>query len=111
MTTNPTITGLDLLNEAPHGAYAVNLAQTIRFWKAAAERITGHKAGKVTGRPCYGIVQNCLPDGEAPMCRDGCPFLQAIRENRLPPVYERNRNTPRAGDSRGYLGSCRIRSR
>ena len=53
-----------------------------------AERITGHKAKNVIGKPCYKVVHNCLADEETPMCRDGCPSLQAIRENRIPPVYE-----------------------
>ena len=88
MATKPTVTGLDLLNEASYGAYAVNLAQTIRFWNQSAERITGHRAGKVIGRRCHEVLQNCPADGEAPMCQDGCPSLQAIRDNRLPPVYE-----------------------
>lgn len=88
MATNPGITGLDLLDGAPYGAYAVNLTQTIRYWNPAAERITGHKAENAVGRPCYEVVRNCLAEGEAPICRDGCPSLQAIRKNRIPPVCE-----------------------
>ena len=88
MATNPGVTGLDLLDGAPYGAYAVNLTQTIRYWNPAAERITGHKTENAVGRPCYEVVRNCPTDGEAPICRDGCPSLQAIRENRIPQVCE-----------------------
>lgn len=88
MATNPTATGLDLLSDAPYGAYAVNLAQAICYWNPAAERITAHKARDVVGRPCYEVVQNCTADEEAPWCRDGCPSLQAIRGNRIAPVCE-----------------------
>lgn len=84
----PTLTGLELLQETPYGAYAVNLAQTIRLWNRSAERITGHKAQDVIGRHCYEVVQNCPADEKDPWCRDGCPSLQAIRANRMPRVYE-----------------------
>ena len=84
----PTPTGLDLLEEIPYGAYAVDLDQTIRFWNQAAERITGHRPPDVIGRHCYEVVQNCPPNENEPWCRDGCPSLQAIRENRMPPMYE-----------------------
>ena len=84
----PAPTGLELLERVPYGAYAVNLAQTIRFWNQGAERITGHRAENVIGRPCYEVVQNCPADEKEPWCRDGCPSLQAIRANRMPLVYE-----------------------
>ncbi len=49
---------------------------------------TGHKAEDVIGRPCYDVVQNCPVDEEVPWCRENCPSLQAIRENRIPSAYE-----------------------
>ena len=73
MATNPGITGLVLLDGAPYGAYAVNLAQTIRYWNPAAERITGHKAENVVGRPCYEVMQNCAADVEAPCAGTAAP--------------------------------------
>ena len=84
----PTLTGLELLDGVPYGAYAVNLAQTIRLWNQSAERITGHRAQDVIGRRCYEVVQNCPADEKEPWCRDGCPSLQAIRENLMPQAYE-----------------------
>ena len=88
MLTNPGIIGLDLLNAASYGAYAVNLNQVISYWNPAAERITGHRAEVVVGRRCYEVLQNCPADENEPWCRDGCPSLQAIRENRMPSAYE-----------------------
>ena len=65
MTSVPAFPALNLLNGVPYGAYAVDLSQTIRFWNQGAERITGHKAGDVIGRPCYEVLQNCSTDGRA----------------------------------------------
>ena len=55
-----------MLNDAPYGAYAVNLNQIIRYWNRSAERITGHKVENVIGQLCYEVVQNCPADEEAP---------------------------------------------
>lgn len=88
MNDNTATPGLVLLDNSPYGAYAVDLTQTIRYWNRSAERITGHKAENVIGRSCSQVLQNCSKDGEVPMGRDGCPALQAIRENRIPRVYE-----------------------
>ena len=88
MATDPIIGGLELLNDAPFGAYAVNFAQIIRFWNPGAELITGHIAENVTGRPCYEILQNLTADGDAPVCRHGCPSLRALQEGRMPQAYE-----------------------
>ena len=88
MNDNPAIPGLPLLDNSPHGAYVVDLSQTTRYWNQSAESITGHKAENIVGRFCHEVLQNCTTEGESPMCRDGCPALQAIRENQIPPVYE-----------------------
>ena len=88
MTNNPGIIGLDILNDAPYGAYAVNLAQIIRFWDQSAELITGHIAEDVIGRPCYEVVQNLTDGGATPACQHGCPSLRALQEGRLPQTYE-----------------------
>jgi len=84
----PATSRLALLDDLPHGAYAVDLSQVIRYWNDSAARLTGHKAQDVIGRRCYEVVQNNSADEKEPWCRDGCPSLQAIRENRMPSVYE-----------------------
>ena len=43
-TTNIPI--LDRLRDAPYGAYAIDLDQTIVFWNAQAEDILGHEAAR-----------------------------------------------------------------
>ena len=88
MTDNPGTIGLDILTDAPYGAYAVNLAQVIRFWNRSAELITGHMAEDVIGRPCYEVVQNLTGGGATPACQHGCPSLRALQEGRLPQTYE-----------------------
>ena len=87
MTTNHGMIGLDLLDRAPYGAYAVNLSQTIWYWNPAAERITGHGAAEVLGRPCYEVVQNLAESTGMPVCLDGCPSLKAVQGGKLPRVY------------------------
>ncbi len=87
MATNPRVIGLDLLSDAPYGAYAVNLNQIIWYWNPAAERITGHKAWDVIGRPCFQVIQNLAEYGDAPVCQGGCPSLKATTEGRIPLVY------------------------
>ena len=88
MKASPAIPGLSLLGDSPHAAYAVDLDQTVRFWNRSAERITGHKAENVIGRHCYEVLQNCSTDREDPMCREGCPLLEAIHENLIPQAYK-----------------------
>ena len=88
MNDNPALPRLAFLDYSPYGAYAVDLTKTIRYWNRSAERITGHKADNVTGRPCFEVVQNCSPEDGGPLCRNGCPALQSIRENRISPVCE-----------------------
>ena len=88
MATNPYTIGLDLLNDAPYGVYAVNLHQTIWFWNPGAERITGHLARDIIGHPCHQVLQNLPEDTDTPVCLDGCPSLKATRENRIPLVHE-----------------------
>ena len=88
MPSNPGTIGLDLLNAAPYGAYAVNSAQTILLWNHAAESILGHHAQDVIGRPCYEVLQNIAETSDTPICQNGCPSLQAIRKGGIPHVYE-----------------------
>lgn len=88
MATSPCIIGIDLLNYAPYGAYAVNLDQTIWYWNPAAERITGHKAWNLMSRPCFQVIQNLTEHEDTPVCQSECPSLRATREGRVPLVYD-----------------------
>ena len=88
MTTSPSITGLELLNTAPYGAYAVNPTQTIWFWNPGAEQILGHQATDVIGRPCYQVLQSLSAQNSTRVCQQGCPSLLETREGRIPLVYD-----------------------
>ena len=88
MATNLHIIGLDLLDAAPYGAYAVNLSQTIWYWNPSAERITGHPSQDVIGHPCYQVLQNFSGDGKMPVCQHCCPSLRTAREGRIPLAYD-----------------------
>ena len=76
------------MDDAPYGAYAVNLEQTIWYWNPSAERITGHKALDIIGRPCFQVIQNLAEYEDAPACQDGCPSLKATKEGRIPVSYD-----------------------
>ena len=77
-----------MLNEAPYGAYAVDMRQTISFWNRSAERILGHRAEDAVGQRCYQVLQNICGEASAPICMTGCPFLRLAKEGRNPPVAE-----------------------
>ena len=87
MPSNPGIFGLDLLNTAPYGAYAVDPSQTIRSWNPGAEQILGHRARDVIGQPCYQVLQGLSQHDSTPVCQQGCPSLLHTRQGRIPPVY------------------------
>ena len=75
-----------LLDEAPYGAYAVDMNQTILFWNRSAERILGHATEQVIGLKCYQVLQGIPENGTAPVCIEGCPAILDARAGRLPPV-------------------------
>lgn len=78
---------LERLRDAPYGAYAIDLSQTIMFWNVEAERILDHEADSVIGRKCYEVVQS-LPanGGDRPICMKNCPAIVAANHGRIPPV-------------------------
>ena len=83
-TTNIPI--LDRLRDAPYGAYAIDLDQTIVFWNAQAEEILGYEARQVLGRKCYEAVQVLSLDGAKAVCSQNCPAIIAANHGRIPPV-------------------------
>ena len=88
MPPTPATPGLALLDDSHYGAYAVNIDQIIWYWNPAAERITGHSAADVVGRPCHQVLQNLMGDGEKPVCLGSCPSLTAVKAGRIPPAYD-----------------------
>ena len=75
---------LNLLNLASFGAYAMDLAQEIRFWNHGAERILGYNAGEVVGRLCYQVLHGVSQKNSVPSCLGNCPSILRIKEARLP---------------------------
>jgi len=77
----------DRLQDAPYGAYAIDLSQTIMFWNAEAKRILEHEDDGVIGRKCYEVVQSLPADGgDRPICMENCPAIVAANRGHIPPV-------------------------
>ena len=77
---------LNILSQAPYGAYVVDMNRIITFWNRGAERILGHRAGEVIGLRCCRVLQRLPDNGTAPVCEEGCPAFYYARESRFPPV-------------------------
>ena len=73
-----------LLRTARFGAYAADVNQTILFWNRGAQRILGHRSRQVVGRRCYEVMATLSPGGLTPVCMEGCPSMQRVREGRAP---------------------------
>ena len=54
---------LEALAQAADGVYAVDRAQRIVFWNAAAERLLGYRADEVRGQTCYAIFRGKVRPG------------------------------------------------
>ncbi len=69
-------------DEAPVGAYYVDLRRTILRWNSAAEAITGLSAQEVVGRRCMsGVLHHKDQDGAA-LCSGACPLVHAMADGR-----------------------------
>lgn len=77
---------LHLLSEAPYGAYAVDMSQTILFWNRSAERILGHTADEVIGLRCCQVLQGLLENGTTLVCAKGCTAVRYARAGQFPAV-------------------------
>ena len=88
MATDLPDFNLDFLKDAPYGAYAMSLDQTIWFWNSGAEQILGHRAENVVGRHCYEVLQNLNVDSSLEACIKGCPSLGAAGEGRTGTVFQ-----------------------
>ncbi len=86
--TNFSDSNLDFLNNAPYGAYVMDMDQTIRYWNSGAERILGHLSENVVGKRCSEVLQNLHSESSLEMCIHGCPSLLAAREGRTGGVFQ-----------------------
>ena len=85
MTTEGLI-DLNLLDETPYGAYAVDIDRIITSWSRSAERILGYRASEAIGLRCCRVLQRLPENGTTPICVDGCPAAHLTRGNLFPPV-------------------------
>jgi PAS domain S-box-containing protein len=77
---------LAVLAQAADGVFALDQAERVMFWNAAAERITGYRADEVLGRPCHEIFGSEQRAG-CHQCQAHCPVMQAARKQEPVPTY------------------------
>jgi PAS domain S-box-containing protein len=76
---------LELLAEAPYGAYAIDMNQKIVFWNKGAERILGYSASDVLGRGCYQLLGGKTEDRSG--CESNCNVIVWARSGRIAPSH------------------------
>lgn len=77
---------LKALTQAADGVFAVDRAQHIVFWNAAAERLLGYRAEEVYGRTCYEVCGGQARPVCLVCCLD-CPVTVAARRGDTVPAY------------------------
>ena len=83
-----TATIFEILENAPYGAYGIDLSQTIVYWNPQAEAILGYAPRDVLGKKCYEAMQNLSIDDTEPVCKQNCPAIVATKSGRIPPVAD-----------------------
>jgi PAS domain S-box-containing protein len=77
---------LAVLAQTADGVYAVDQAQRIVFWNAAAERILGYRADEVMGRWCHEIFDG-EPRPGCVECSPGCAVMLVAKRRQPVPTY------------------------
>ncbi len=77
---------LKALTQAADGVFAVDRAQHIVFWNAAAERLLGYRADEVYGRTCYEVFGGQARPG-CLVCGADCPVIVSARRGDTIPAY------------------------
>jgi diguanylate cyclase (GGDEF)-like protein/PAS domain S-box-containing protein len=62
--------------------YVVDRERKIQFWNRAAERITGYRAGEITGTCCADNVLIHVDDAGCSLCEGGCPLSATMADGR-----------------------------
>jgi PAS domain S-box-containing protein len=88
---------LAVLARTEDGVYALDQAQRVVFWNAAAERILGYCVDEVMGRPCHELFHGGLRPG-CQECQPNCPVMLAVRHQEPVPTYNLLSRT-KAGDT------------
>ncbi len=80
---NEPLSGL----QSADGIFSVDRSQRIIQWSPSAERMLGHTAQEVLGRPCYEVLG--LRDSQNyRFCRRNCPVVANARRGRLTADYD-----------------------
>jgi PAS domain S-box-containing protein len=77
---------LAVLARTADGVFALDQAERVVFWNAAAEQITGYRADEVLGRPCHEIFGSEQRAG-CHQCQPDCPVMRAARNQEPVPAY------------------------
>jgi PAS domain S-box-containing protein len=88
---------LAILSQTADGVYAVDRAQRIVFWNAAAERLLGYGAAEVIGRSCHEIFAG-EPRPGCLECGPDCPVMRSAERHESVPTYNLLSRT-KAGDT------------
>jgi PAS domain S-box-containing protein len=88
---------LAVLSHTADGVYAVDRAQRIVFWNAAAERLLGYRAAEVIGRACHEVFDG-EPRPGCLECGPSCPVMRAAARHEPVSTYNLLSRT-KAGDT------------
>ncbi|MBI4279123.1 MAG: PAS domain-containing protein [Armatimonadetes bacterium] len=77
----------DLVAQTAEAAFAVDAAQRIIAWNAAAEALMGVPASEALGRPCHEILAGRDRAGNL-VCCAGCPAVTTVARGELVRGYE-----------------------
>lgn len=64
------------------GLFVADGHQRIVHWSESAERLLGHRAADVVGRPCYEVMAGTKPNGH-PICREFCRVVINAQRGRV----------------------------
>src|ERR1700690_4668242 len=85
---------VDNLND---GLYIVDRDRIIQYWNKAAERISGHTAVDLIGKPCSDNVLTHVDGDGNSLCIGMCPLLMTITDGEAPGRggFFKNKNRPK----------------
>jgi diguanylate cyclase (GGDEF)-like protein/PAS domain S-box-containing protein len=75
---------LKVMFESFHEAvYIVDTERKILYFNPVASEISGFKSSELVGSHCFDNTLNHVDDSGKNLCRDGCPLLVSIKENKV----------------------------
>ncbi len=86
---------LAIVNSIGDGVYSIDSNQIIRSWNAGAQRITGHSAKEIIGKPCFEILRHEDQSGRILCQSSECPMAHALTHRQtctVPQAYIRRNN-------------------